>query len=246
MRTWMFVRLVVFLLLVGCYRPEPPAGARCAGDRCPSGLTCRDGICVDDDTPLVDARIVIDARLVDASTPDALDLVGCADGAREGFTTIAMFPNVAGCAASWNAAVSMRATATAQPCGDDIQLCATPADACSPGWHICGANGQPAELTTRMTEAECASAGDATIANARFAAALSHCSSYDGAICGYDVPRGCALDGACAEPVCCGAGCRNDAGCTSGAFAMQGIAGSLTNGCASMLAAEVTGVLCCR
>lgn len=247
MRTWMFVRCLFLLLLVGCYRPDPQAGARCAGDRCPSGLTCRDGICVDDDTPLVDAPIIVDAPRIDSPPPpDALDLVGCADGAREAFTSLAMFPTVAGCAASWNAALSMRAAATGQACGDDLQLCAAPADACAPGWHLCGTNGQPTELTARMTEADCTTAGASPIPDARFAAALSHCSSYAAGVCGYDVPRDCAVDSSCAEPVCCGAGCRTDAGCLAGAFAAQGIAGTLFNGCASMLAVDVTGVLCCR
>ena len=78
------------LLLAGCFRPEPQAGARCAeGGRCPSPLACRDGLCVDENAPLVDAPLVdsllVDARS-DASIVDALDVVGCADGAREAFT----------------------------------------------------------------------------------------------------------------------------------------------------------------
>lgn len=236
--------------LAACFRPAPQAGARCAaeGNRCPSGLACRDGICVDEsiDAPKSIDAAVFDARLVDAAPPDALDLVGCSDGAREAFTSIAMFPNVAGCAASWNAALGLRASPTGQACGDDVQLCAAPADACSAGWHVCGTNGQTTEVTTRMTAAECASAGATAVPNPRFVAALSHCASYTNGVCGYDVPRPCGVSGDCAEPVCCGAGCRNDAGCVAGAFATQGIAGTLTNGCAMMLAADVTGVLCCR
>ena len=34
------VRLVFLLVAVGCYAPDPPPGARCAGGICPSGLVC--------------------------------------------------------------------------------------------------------------------------------------------------------------------------------------------------------------
>ena len=245
----MHSRCFVFIALAACFQPTPQAGARCAaeGNRCPSGLACRDGFCVDDSIDAakpIDAPVV-DARVVDAPS-DALDLVGCSDGAREAFASIAMFPDVAGCAASWNAALGLRASATGQACGDDVQLCAAPADACSAGWHVCGTSGQPTELTARMTQADCTSGGATAVVNARFVAALSHCASYTGSVCGYEVPRTCGATGSCAEPVCCGAGCRNDAGCSAGAFAMQGIAGTLTNGCAMMLATDVSGVLCCR
>ncbi len=237
-------------IATGCYRPEPQAGARCAADGiCPTGLTCRAGICVDpstpDDGPIVDTT-QRDAPLPDARTPDGPDNVGCSDGAREAFTDMQAFPNVAGCAAAWNGAVGMRAAATGAVCGDDIQLCAVPADACSTGWHICGTAGQPTELTSRVSATACADAGKALFANARFATAFSHCSAFDGTTCSYALPLPCTLQNACSEPVCCGPGCRNDAGCPAGAYAATSIAGTTMNGCGMMLATDVTGVICCR
>jgi hypothetical protein len=39
--------LVLVLVATGCYRPDARAGAPCAaGDRCPSGLSCRGGLCL--------------------------------------------------------------------------------------------------------------------------------------------------------------------------------------------------------
>ena len=244
------VQFLLLTVLAACYRPSPQAGARCAaeGNRCPSGLTCRAGICVDENAP-DDANgdaPRIDARITDGGSPDAIDAVGCADGAREAFTDTMVFPNVAGCAASWNGALGMRAPTTSQACGDDLQLCAAPADACAAGWHVCGSNGQPTELTSRMTQDDCANAGGSNDVDARFAGALSHCVDYNMAVCNYAVPRGCASDQACAEPICCGIGCRLGVGCPSGAFASQGVAGTLMNGCGAMNAVDITGVLCCR
>lgn len=245
MRSWLLA-----LWLVGCYRPEPQAGARCAqGDVCPSGLACRGGFCVDESTPPLDAAIADapDARPLDAVTPDAIDSVGCSDGAREAFTDLSAFPAIAGCAASWNGALGMRAARTGQACGDDVQLCAVPADACAAGWHVCGTNGQADELTTRVSQDDCAAATGSTVANPRFVTAFSHCSSYDMGVCAYAAPLPCDLENDCSEPVCCGPGCRNDAGCTDGAYVQATrIAGSTTNGCGQMLAADVSGVLCCR
>jgi hypothetical protein len=241
------LRFCLLLLVVGgCYTPSPSPGARCAeGGRCPMGLTCRDDICVDPTTPIADAAI--DARTIDATPPDALDLSGCADGAREAFTDIMKFPTIAGCAAQWSSAANLRAARTNQLCGDDLQLCAAPVDACAQGWHVCGTNGLPSDLTSRANEAECARAGSSPIANARFVTAVAHCSGFDGAgVCTYNTPLGCPAALSCGEPICCGAGCRTDAGCAAGAYATTLVAGTLDNGCGSMLASAVTGVLCCR
>ena len=59
------------------------------------------------------------------------------------------------------------------------------------------------------------------------------------------VPRGCANDNACGEPICCGTGCRNDAGCVAGGFPTQGIAGTLTNGDAALKKYGATRVVGC-
>ena len=234
------------LVIAACYKPAPSPGARCAeGGHCPTGLTCRDDICVDPSTPIADAPIANDARMIDAPPPDALDALGCADGAREAFTDLVKFPTIAGCAAAWPNAANLRAARTNQLCGDDLQLCAAPVNACSQGWHLCGTNGLPTDLTARADEADCATAGASTIANARFVTAVAHCSAFN-STCEYGTPLGCPASNSCGEPICCGAGCRIDAGCFAGAYPMTRIAGTLTNGCASMLATDVTGALCCR
>ena len=54
-----------------------------------------------------------DARRDDARRDDAfVDPIGCADGQREGFVDMTKFPSIAGCAATWLARPSMRATRT--------------------------------------------------------------------------------------------------------------------------------------
>jgi len=57
-------RLAATAMLAACYAPTPPGGAPCAaGDRCPSGLTCIDGLCVESGGPA-------DARRGDGPTGD--------------------------------------------------------------------------------------------------------------------------------------------------------------------------------
>lgn len=243
MRSW----CLALALVTGCYDPTPQAGAPCGADgACPRGLRCRADRCVDASTPPDDA-LAIDARLVDAAPPpDAFDPdVGCADGTREAFVSAAAFPNIAGCAATWNGPLSMRAPSTSQPCGN-AQPCAAPADACASGWHVCATSGDPMELVSRTSEADCISAGNSADTTARFVTAVSHCTTYQTPVCEYAVPRGCEPNMSCAEPICCGQGCRYDAGCPTGAYAMTGVAGTLENGCGTMLAATISGVLCCR
>ncbi len=65
--------------------------------------------------------------------------IGCADGQREAFVDRATYPRIAGCLASWPGAMSLRAGRASKACGDDAPGggCASPADACAPGWHVC-------------------------------------------------------------------------------------------------------------
>jgi hypothetical protein len=239
------VRACVWLLLVGCYQPSPPANAPCAPNgACPSGQSCESGLCVTGGTLPFDAAI--DARLVDApradASVDAPNTSGCSDGAREGFFDENAFPTIAACAASWAGSPSLRATATGTACGDDLATdCGAPADACAAGWHVCGTAGDPTELSGRASQAECASAGGAD-ATSKFVIAMSHCTT----ICTYDTPYGCEAMNVCSEPVCCGGGCRSDQGCLAAVYPTTAITSDTSNGCGMMPASLVTGVLCCK
>jgi len=231
------------VVAIGCYQPTPRTGAPCGpGDECPTGLTCLGGFCLageqrDAEIDAVDDA-AIDAFLVDAA-PDAAVINGCADFQREGFIDETMYPTIAACAATWLGAKNLRAAKTNTPCGDDLGACMAPADACSPGWHMCGLAGQPSELSNRATSAACAGLIGA------FVAAMSHCTP-PGSACDYTLPFQCAASTGCSEAVCCGTQCRTDAGCPTGVYAMTLIAGSTSNGCGAMDASFVSGVLCCK
>jgi hypothetical protein len=67
---------------------------------------------------------------------------GCADGSREAFTTITLFPNVAGCAAKWSKALGACPAGNVGT-GNGLYGCS----ACASGWHVCGAGAGIAEAT---------------------------------------------------------------------------------------------------
>ena len=97
--------------------------------------------------------------------------VGCADGQREGFANLERFPNVAGCLARWEGKKNLREVPSKKACGDDMKgKCKAPADACAPGWHLCGFGGSNQDLAERVTGKECRTeAGPG-----KFVAAMSH------------------------------------------------------------------------
>ena len=114
--------------------------------------------------------------------PDARDLTidpaGCADGEREGFTSLETHPHIAACAGGF-ALPGLRTTiapACARAAGDDGALpdgdgC-NAADLCAQGWHVCvGA----AEVGARAA-GSCAGAGDGFFATRQ--------SGPGGAVCG--------------------------------------------------------------
>lgn len=170
--------------------------------------------------------------------------VGCADGQREAFVDGAAFPNVAGCIGEWSGAANLRSAKTNRACGDDLDTaCQAPADACAPGWNICGHDGRIAPVHAIGAEA-CARAG-----GGRFVAALSHCETQEG--CVYDNPaRGdyaCFERGWCSEPVCCGANCRELGVCPDGVWpGKTSIAIGTDQGCGAIASSRARGVLCCR
>jgi hypothetical protein len=68
--------------------------------------------------------------------------LGCADGTREAFADISMFPNIAACAGEWDGQKDLRSPKSGTPCGNTLgQLCNEPADLCSNGWRVCVSTG---------------------------------------------------------------------------------------------------------
>lgn len=186
----------------------------------------------------------------DAAVADAhVAVTGCADGEREAFVNPS-FLDIAGCGATWAGTPSMRDQKTGAPCGDDLGACAVPADACGVGWHLCGDSGDPLDLSSRITAAECAAPGGPT---GRFVAALGHCVSCSAGCnngeseCNYGTTYGCvSLNVACAEPVCCGSMCTLAGNCHGGVFAAPDTRiGFPARSCGAMTGDSQTGVMCC-
>lgn len=184
----------------------------------------------------------------DARADAFVDPVGCSDGEREGFVDQIAFPRIAGCAATWSGTPSLRAPTLPMPCGDDLGACAAPAAACAIGWHLCGTSGDPAELTSRITAAQCLDAGGAP--GTSFIAAMDHCAACDdGCIasseCHYAATYGCATTTYCAEAVCCGTMCGGMNMCRDGIYGMNTHTNRSNCGASLGSSADQTGVLCC-
>jgi hypothetical protein len=171
-------------------------------------------------------------------------VVGCADGQREAFVDANAHPRIAGCIASWEGAKSLRAAQTGARCGDDQGPCASPADACAPGWRICAANGAVADLLQIGSGEACEQAG-----GGRFSAGMSHCLTQSG--CEYKpTPDGnypCFDSGWCSEPVCCGADCGDFGACTGGVWENKThIPVGTDQGCGAQTSQRAGGLLCCK
>jgi hypothetical protein len=167
--------------------------------------------------------------------------VGCADGTREGFLDATAFAAVAGCEATWSGSPSMRAPATGSACGDGIGPCAVPADACAPGWHVCGAS--LVSDVRALSPLDCANAGEGT-----FLSAMSHCEAQSS--CVYDpastADYPCFPSGWCSEAVCCGSACTRLGSCPSGVWTeWTHITSTESLSCGAM-PAPVGGVMCCE
>lgn len=170
-------------------------------------------------------------------------ILGCSDGQREGFADVEAHPRIAGCLGAWDGAKSLRDEPTGHACGDDGELCDTPADVCAEGWHVCGVDGLNSDLKTHTTWHACAEeAGPG-----KFVAGMSHGQNQE--LCppkptpNTEFP--CFKDGFCSEPVCCGETCSfgkcRDAVWTGKTKISLGKA----EGCGSVTSARNGGVLCC-
>ncbi|MBI5510692.1 MAG: LPP20 family lipoprotein [Deltaproteobacteria bacterium] len=189
-----------------------------------------------DDTHTVDITVV--------RGPPAV--VGCADGEREAFADLAQFPTLAGCLATWSAAVSLRARKTGALCGDDIGPCAAPADSCGPGWRVCADGGAVQDLMSRTNASQCEHAA----AGGSFVAAASHCAQQSG--CEYGAAEAaarsypCFDNGWCSEPLCCGPSCGTGS-CPDGVWpGHTHIAIGTDQGCNEITARRAGGILCCK
>jgi hypothetical protein len=190
---------------------------------------------------------------------------------RAGYLDTAKYPDIAGCA--WNntsAANSgnLRKTRTGKWCGNpygglNLGTCDAPEDACSPGWHICGSNGAPKDLTDRITLTDCLSASEAN--NQSFDAALSPIDTTQATCCPAAKPAtfACPNDtvyaasvcsagsdlATAASPVACGTGADQSTSCPD----FTGWAGPVpvdTNNpnCGSLGGepSDWGGILCCK
>ncbi|MFO0629879.1 MAG: hypothetical protein U0325_30200 [Polyangiales bacterium] len=128
------------------------------GRACGADATCAGGVCV---------------------AFGAVGPVGCADGTREGFNSLALYPRIAACSGAWTqggllaggvrsgASVCARAGNHGPDPRDGARACGAP-DLCAPGWHLC----RGGEVQIRTSGRGCAASRDFA-ATSFFAAAVA-------------------------------------------------------------------------
>jgi hypothetical protein len=171
--------------------------------------------------------------------PQPPSLAGCADGTCDAFCQL---DGVAGCHAGWTGAQSLRASrqGPADP---------APADACAEGWEVCLASvasfpTRLADFRSRMSASSCRS-GSGVDPQQMYVGAMQHavepCPA--GPVAS---DNGCAPTGWGSEPVCCGGGCSLPS-CANALYPNGTLIHIGTNeGCGSLTANYISGVLCCR
>jgi len=108
--------------IAGCSAGTPSLLTSPDGTPCGGGKVCETGVCVS------------------LSVPEA----GCADGGREGFLSLEVYPAIAGCAGAWSVGgvTRMNLAPTCGLAGGDDGAnsegtgCSA-ADMCASGWHVC-------------------------------------------------------------------------------------------------------------
>lgn len=187
---------------------------------------------------------------VPSPVPGPPHTVGCADGTCDAFCDVA---TVRGCVAVWSGSLSMRAPVTGKgPCGG-VTPCASPADACAPGWAVCLSNLTVSPLSlpsfrNAITADQCGAADPR-----RFVGGMQHADpaweSLPPQPCPptpQDTDNGCSSSGWGAEPVCCGVGCLVPS-CPNDVWpAATRIHAGEGEGCGSVSSNWVDGVLCCK
>ncbi len=171
------------------------------------------------------------------------EVVGCADGQREGFADITKHKRIAGCLARWEGVKSLRDKPTGKACGDDGDVCPVPADACSPGWHICGMDSKNTDLKGHTSWRAC----EKETGPGKFVAGMSHGQTDE--LCpppptaATEFP--CMESGIGSEPVCCGDDCQYGK-CRDGVWrGKTKISLGKAEGCGAVTSERNGGVLCC-
>jgi len=134
--------------IASCQSGAPSLVIASDGTPCGSNLECRDGQCV----------------------PTAPD-VGCADGNREGFVSLTMYSNIAGCNGGWSVGGVTRSdlaptcNRAAGNSGSNVEGSGcSAADLCASGWHVCrGKSEVAAKAPGGCTDAAPASAPDKSL-----------------------------------------------------------------------------------
>jgi hypothetical protein len=91
------------------------------------------------------ADLAIDRGPGEPLPPGPPEVVGCADGTREGFTSVGAWDRIAGCAGAWDQPGLLADPTHAPQCGraagndgDNPQgIGCTVTDLCAAGWHVC-------------------------------------------------------------------------------------------------------------
>jgi hypothetical protein len=93
-------------------------------------------------------------------------IIGCADGSREAFVDLRMFPSIAGCAGGWSVAGVVSNASNNPACGraggndgarPNGSGC-TVEDLCAAGWHVCGGANELDSLNVTCAQARLAPA----------------------------------------------------------------------------------------
>eukprot|EP01047_Picozoa_sp_COSAG01_P015113 COSAG01_NODE_751_length_13837_cov_78.727981_1_plen_557_part_00 len=175
--------------------------------------------------------------------------VGCSDGTCEGLCS---HPSVRGCGAHWDGVKSLRAKPTGKPCGSapTHPACASPTDACGPGWGVCLSHSAAGLDTPSFLKA--IDANTCGTPKGAFVAGMSHAP---GTACphpaNHSVDNGCKASGYGGEPLCCGDKCAVPS-CSSALWPEKTpvLFGAEGAGCCAAVTIRADhqprGVLCCK
>ncbi len=187
--------------------------------------------------------IATDARPIDVQPIDVAadgapaSIVGCADGTREGFDDIAIYPKVAACGGAWNIPGLAGPAAVGCDPNNGLTQCAA-ANVCSSGWRICTG---VADVAPRFDACHLTAAGFFT--TAQRSSGNKMCTSlgsndlfgcYSPPVAGLAPDPGCAPLDATANDGCSGVGAPWN--CPSGSFERDQVTKDAGPG----------GVLCCH
>lgn len=250
----------------GCVSPcNPPCGADQVCTSLPVGYLCvaasYDGSVGGDASSGMDVRggCGICSGATPVCGPNGVcvgdpEVVGCSDGSREGFASIATYPSIAACAGHWMGGQNLRAMPTGRACGEPAGgICPGPTDLCARGWHVCLRNGWPGDLMDRISGDDC----HAAVAGIGVFLAASDTTS-SGERCTRTLPMSCVGTSLCNfQTVACGTAARAPLGFACGSrcdalWPSNTWAGFYEPGACNDAHSDrswgpgATGVLCCR